>query len=91
MTTAQATLEAPARATRPGGKAPYLHQIDLFRLITFACVILIHVVGATNFAQDVGANAVETPLHFTREAVERLYADVPAFRASLDRAVLEHA
>ncbi|MEV7098875.1 acyltransferase [Amycolatopsis sp. NPDC051045] len=80
MTTAQATLEAPARDARPGGKAPYLHQIDLFRLITFACVILIHVVGATNFAQDVGANAVETPLHFTREAFFALTGFVLVFQ-----------
>ncbi len=80
MTTAQATLEAPARVARPGGKAPYLHQIDLFRLITFACVILIHVVGATNFAQDVGANAVETPLHFTREAFFALTGFVLVFQ-----------
>jgi peptidoglycan/LPS O-acetylase OafA/YrhL len=80
MTTAQATREAPARVTRPGGKAPYLHQIDLFRLITFACVILIHVVGATNYAQDVGANAVETPLHFTREAFFALTGFVLVFQ-----------
>lgn len=32
-----------------------------------------------------------TVLHFTREAVERLYAEVPAFRAGLDRAVVDHA
>ena len=80
MTTAQATLEAPSRIARPGGKAPYLHQIDLFRLVTFACVILIHVVGATNFAQDVGANAVETPLHFTREAFFALTGFVLVFQ-----------
>lgn len=30
-------------------------------------------------------------LHFTREAVENLYAEVPAFRAALDRAVSAHA
>jgi CRP/FNR family cyclic AMP-dependent transcriptional regulator len=41
-------------------------------------------------ATVVAASPLEV-LHFTREAVERLYADVPAFRASLDRAVLEHA
>lgn len=28
-------------------------------------------------------------LHFTRDAVEKLYADVPVFRAALDRAVKE--
>jgi CRP-like cAMP-binding protein len=30
-----------------------------------------------------------TVLHFTREAVERLYAEVPVFREALDRAALE--
>ena len=30
-------------------------------------------------------------LHFTKEAVEKLYADIPAFRAAVDRAVLAHA
>ncbi len=62
------TREALARPEARAGKAPYLHQIDFFRLVTFASVILIHVVGATNFPQDVRANAVEALLHFTREA-----------------------
>jgi hypothetical protein len=30
-------------------------------------------------------------LHFTREAVERLYAEVPVFREALDRAALERS
>jgi CRP-like cAMP-binding protein len=30
-------------------------------------------------------------LHFTKDSVNRLYADVPAFRAAVDRAVLAHA
>ncbi|HKN51163.1 MAG TPA: acyltransferase [Amycolatopsis sp.] len=69
MTIAEATTQAPVRVAAPAArKAPYLHQIDLFRLTTFACVIMIHVVGATNFPQDVRANAIEAPLHFTREA-----------------------
>ena len=41
-------------------------------------------------ATVVAATRLEV-LHFTREAVERLYAEVPAFRAALDRAVLDHA
>jgi CRP-like cAMP-binding protein len=41
-------------------------------------------------ATVVAASPLEV-LHFTREAVDRLYAEVPAFRASLDRAVLAHA
>ncbi|MFD9893065.1 acyltransferase [Amycolatopsis sp. NPDC059027] len=68
MTTLEAPRKAPARIPAARSSAPYLHQIDLFRLITFACVILIHVVAATNYPQDVPANAVESLLHFTREA-----------------------
>ena len=41
-------------------------------------------------ATVVAATPLEV-LHFTREAVEQLYAEVPVFRASLDRAVLDHA
>lgn len=41
-------------------------------------------------ATVVAATPLEV-LHFTREAVEQLYADVPPFRAALDRAVLAHA
>jgi CRP/FNR family cyclic AMP-dependent transcriptional regulator len=41
-------------------------------------------------ATVVAASPLEV-LHFTREAVEQLYADVPPFRAALDRAVLAHA
>ena len=68
MSTMDVTREAPVRTETRISKAPYLHQIDFFRLVTFASVILIHVVGATNFPQDVPANAVEALLHFTREA-----------------------
>lgn len=41
-------------------------------------------------ATVVAASPLEV-LHFTREAVEQLYAGVPPFRAALDRAVLAHA
>jgi len=40
-------------------------------------------------ATVVAASPLEV-LHHTREAVEQLYADVPPFRAALDRAVLAH-
>jgi CRP/FNR family transcriptional regulator, cyclic AMP receptor protein len=41
-------------------------------------------------ATVVAATRLEV-LHFTKEAVEGLYAAVPSFRAALDRAVLAHA
>lgn len=40
-------------------------------------------------ATVVAASPLEV-LHFTRQAVEQLYADVPPFRAALDAAVLAH-
>lgn len=40
-------------------------------------------------ATVVAASPLEV-LHFTREDVERLYVESPAFRAALDRAVDEH-
>jgi len=40
-------------------------------------------------ATVVAASPLEV-LHFTREAVEKLYDEAPAFRAALDRAVLAH-
>jgi peptidoglycan/LPS O-acetylase OafA/YrhL len=58
--TAAADTAAPAKR--------YLHQIDLFRLLTFACVILVHVVSGTNAQQSVPSNALQELLHFTREA-----------------------
>jgi len=41
-------------------------------------------------ATVVAATRLEV-LHFTKDAVETLYADIPAFRAAVDRAVLAHA
>ena len=41
-------------------------------------------------ATVVAATRLEV-LHFTKNAVEKLYADIPAFRAAVDRAVLAHA
>jgi CRP/FNR family transcriptional regulator, cyclic AMP receptor protein len=41
-------------------------------------------------ATVVAATRLEV-LHFTKDAVEKLYADIPAFRAAVDRAVLAHA
>jgi CRP/FNR family cyclic AMP-dependent transcriptional regulator len=41
-------------------------------------------------ATVVAATRLEV-LHFTKDAVEKLYADIPVFRAAVDRAVLDHA
>jgi len=57
------TDQAPARTARP-----HLHQVDLFRILTFACVIGAHVVGNSLDPGNVPGNAVVVVLHFTRQA-----------------------
>ncbi len=46
----------------------HVHEADVVRVLTFACVIAVHTIHYTNPAQSVGANGVEMLLHFTREA-----------------------
>lgn len=46
----------------------HVHEIDVVRVLTFACVIAVHTVAHTNPFASVSANAVLMLLHFTREA-----------------------
>jgi peptidoglycan/LPS O-acetylase OafA/YrhL len=46
----------------------HVHEADVVRVLTFACVIAVHTIHYTNPASSVGANGVEMLLHFTREA-----------------------
>ncbi|MEW2507548.1 acyltransferase [Amycolatopsis sp. NPDC047767] len=69
---------APAPAAAPA-RAAHLHQLDLYRVITFALVIFMHVLGATTFPQDVVSDALEAPLHLTREAFFALTTFVLVF------------
>ncbi|MGF6887185.1 peptidoglycan/LPS O-acetylase OafA/YrhL [Nocardia sp. GAS34] len=73
------TVESPTRVTDEGTrttrtgtaarpKRAHLHQIDLFRILTFACVIGAHVVGNSLDPGNVPANGVAVILHFTRQA-----------------------
>ena len=69
-----------------GGPAPpslrrHLPEIDLFRLLTFACVIAIHVCAAATTRDSVGSNAAQMLLHFTREAFFALTGFVLTFQA----------
>ncbi|WP_326836694.1 acyltransferase [Amycolatopsis rhabdoformis] len=73
-TTELAPVPAPARPA-------HLHQLDLYRVLTFALVIFLHVLGATTFPQDVVSDAIEAPLHFTREAFFALTTFVLVFSA----------
>ncbi|MCU1640704.1 MAG: acyltransferase [Nocardia sp.] len=63
---------------------PYLHQIDLFRILTFACVIGVHVVGQANDPGNVSANGVMTLLHFTRYAFFALTGFVLVYQFAND-------
>lgn len=49
-------------------KRAHLHQVDLFRILTFACVIGAHVVGNSLDPGNVPGNGVVVVLHFTRQA-----------------------
>ncbi|WP_406633925.1 acyltransferase [Amycolatopsis sp. WGS_07] len=76
------TTEIPlVRADEPApARSPHLRQLDAYRVITFALVILIHVIGSTTIQQDVVADAFQTPLHLTREAFFALTAFVLVFQ-----------
>jgi peptidoglycan/LPS O-acetylase OafA/YrhL len=76
---------APPASAGPG-PAPasdrrHLHEVDLFRLLTFACVIGVHVLSATTTIDNVGSNAGQLLLHFTREAFFTLTGFVLTFQA----------
>ncbi len=57
-----------AEAARPQPARPYLHQVSLFRILTFACVIGVHVIDRSADPNSVSANGVMVLLHFPREA-----------------------
>ncbi|MFF2551160.1 acyltransferase [Nocardia sp. NPDC058058] len=62
-------IQQPAADTGGGRrKRPYLHQVDLFRIITFCCVIAVHTISSANDADSVAANSALALLHFTRYA-----------------------
>jgi len=69
-TAATVTVAEPPAEPAPPRKAkrPYLYQVDLFRIITFACVVADHVVSGSSGPDDVRAKSAELLLHFTREA-----------------------
>ncbi|MDT8915352.1 acyltransferase [Amycolatopsis sp. PS_44_ISF1] len=76
MSTTQIARPAAPVSVRPS----HLYQLDLFRVITFAFVIFMHVLGATTFPQDVPADAIEGLLHFTRQAFFALSTFVLVFQ-----------
>jgi peptidoglycan/LPS O-acetylase OafA/YrhL len=65
----------------PASDRRHLHEVDLFRLLTFACVIGVHVLSAATTIDNVGANGGQLLLHFTREAFFTLTGFVLTFQA----------
>jgi peptidoglycan/LPS O-acetylase OafA/YrhL len=55
-------------------KRQYLYQVDLFRIITFACVVMDHVTSGATLPDNVTSNGVQVLLHFTRQAFFALTA-----------------
>lgn len=55
--------EAAART-----RSRHVHELDVVRVLTFACVIAVHTVSHANPPGSVAANAALMLLHFTREA-----------------------
>jgi peptidoglycan/LPS O-acetylase OafA/YrhL len=59
--------------------APRLYEIDVVRILTFACVIGVHTTSHTAAADDVGLYGLLALLHFTREVFFALTAFVLAY------------
>ncbi len=78
LTAAISVTERPADgdSARPEPSRPYLHQVNLFRILTFACVIGVHVIDRSSDPNNVAANGVMVLLHFPREAFFTLTAFV---------------
>lgn len=56
--------------------APHLHEVDMVRLLTFACVIAVHVTSRTSDDDDSGLRVMLGMLHFTRQTFFALSAFV---------------
>lgn len=51
----------------PKVASKHLYEIDVLRILTFACVIAVHVISHTATGTEVAINAVLALVHFTRE------------------------
>ncbi|WP_067664829.1 acyltransferase [Nocardia miyunensis] len=82
LTIADPKPEPPESAQPRKTKRPYLHQVDLFRILTFACVVLDHVTAGTTTPDSVTSNAAQTLLHYTRLAFFALTAFVLIYQSA---------
>lgn len=60
----QPQAQTPTRTA--AGKPRHLYEVDVLRILTFACVIGVHTTSHTAASDDVGLNALLALLHFTR-------------------------
>lgn len=60
----QAQAQTPTRTA--AGKPRHLYEVDVLRILTFACVIGVHTTSHTAASDDVDLNALLALLHFTR-------------------------
>ncbi|MEK6344876.1 MAG: acyltransferase family protein, partial [Curtobacterium sp.] len=62
-----ASTPADASPTRTAdGRPRHLYEVDVLRILTFACVIGVHTTSHTAATDDVGLAALLGLLHFTR-------------------------
>ncbi len=80
-TAGPAATRAPSPGPAPASDRRHLHEVDLFRLLTFASVIAVHVLASATTIDNVGSNGGQLLLHFTREAFFTLTGFVLTFQA----------
>lgn len=81
MTGAQPQVQTPTRTA--AGKPRHLYEVDVLRILTFACVIGVHTTSHTAASDDVGLNALLALLHFTRLVFFSLTAFVLVYSYTL--------
>ncbi|MBF4608307.1 acyltransferase [Curtobacterium sp. VKM Ac-1393] len=77
----QPHVQTPTRTAE--GKPRHLYEVDVLRILTFACVIGVHTTSHTAASDDVGLNALLALLHFTRLVFFSLTAFVLVYSYTL--------
>ncbi|MGY2899276.1 peptidoglycan/LPS O-acetylase OafA/YrhL [Curtobacterium sp. PvP017] len=77
----QPQAQTPTRTA--AGKPRHLYEVDVLRILTFACVIGVHTTSHTAASDDVGLNALLALLHFTRLVFFSLTAFVLVYSYTL--------
>jgi peptidoglycan/LPS O-acetylase OafA/YrhL len=60
----EAVIVTADQPTRP--RARHLYELDILRILTFACVIAVHTISHTAASDDIVLNGLLTLVHFTR-------------------------